>query len=58
MPRSEAELLVALALIPADTVLVTGEEFLAIGQLLKETADHIRFLRVEIDMLEAWRYGE
>jgi hypothetical protein len=39
-------------------MVASGEsEYLPIGEIMHKAAEHIRFLRKQIEDLEAWRYG-
>lgn len=56
--KSEAEIIQALELIKRDTVVALDEnDYLPIGEIVHKAAEHIKFLRKQVEELEAWRYG-
>lgn len=56
--KTEEEILTSLSLIPVNMVIAVDEaDYLPIGQITAEAAKHIQFLREQINILEAWRYG-
>lgn len=55
--KNESEILQSLELIHPDTMVAIGEEYVPIGEIAKQAALHIRFLREHINVLEVWRYG-
>lgn len=57
--KTEDEIITSLSLIPVNMVIAVDEaDYLPIGQIAAEAAKHIQFLREQINILEAWRYGD
>ncbi len=56
--KSEAEIIQALELIKRDSIVsLADNDYLPIGEIVHKAAEHIKFLRKQVEELEAWRYG-